>query len=285
MPDIYTKVSFLYNAAAQKIDSGVARPGFYGAAGWSETFYFKSAPQSTQLESAIRNYVTKRRACLAQNCTLVAVRQSQVEPYGPSIMDRYNEIGRAGLNNDFSSAVLYNLRSVDNAQKRPFLIRGVPDEMCETAAYFPTVDYANKVKAWLRAIQTDEWYMHGIDPTPTAHKIETIVETIAPAAQVTTELAHDLVLGDLVQILRTRRDSDKRYRGAVARISAVNGRVISISPFTLGNCTGGRIRKKNPDRFVDIGGSIEDFSIGHLTHRDAGRPFFLSRGRRSARLA
>jgi len=283
-----TKVTLLIHASAYDIPSGSAGSSTPSRSfGFSETWYSALAPANPLLKTAIRRLREKRAALLNNGCAIIGHRVAVVDGVGLAKTFRETTNGSSGEASDpVHNALLWYMDADGQPNKRQLLLRGIPDNRVVSAGYEPSVAYNRALLNFFTEILAS-WKFRGKDMSGAKADIDKIEldPNDATVAIVTTKDAHAFIAGNRVQILKTTVTGD-RQKGSTNRVTNVpDANHFKLDNWKLGVTKGGKARKVLDYLLLDP--QIDDAQVLRplVVHRDTGRPFFLSRGRRSKRTA
>jgi len=275
-----TKVTFIYSSVAYDESSRHPTRHF----GFSETWYSDSAPGSPGLAASITRFRSLRAALLNSGTSIIGHRISQVEPAGLVKLVRQISHGQSGEATDpVHNALFWMVRASGQRNRRQVMLRGVPDARIVSAGYEGSPAYNRALTNFWTEIAA-AWRFKGLDLS----KPEVEIRTVAPTedggiALVTTAAAHGLVVSNKAKILRVNCAGD-RQRGTLGVVATVpSPTTFTVTNWRHGEGENGKVRLHDLSGLLTV--EIDDDQMNRplVVHRDTGRPFFLSRGRRPAR--
>lgn len=275
-----TKVSFLFNHA--RMDPNSTTPNaITRMSGWSEQWYSGSAFDSSGLFDNIDAWAKLRAKLMGSSAAVVGFRVSEVDPTGKSFVRRKTFPGRITTAVDSpEQCLLLNVNTVDGKNRREITLRSIPDARIEKGEYLNQQQFDNDLRAFLNHCK-NAWGFRGKGHAIAPKKIV----KITTGGLVTTEADHGLTEDTHVQIYRTLTP-ERRQTGIKDIIAVVTGaRALTlVGPTGLpGECTKGEVRVVEGYALKTMELSGTWFEQLYIGKRDTGRPFFQSRGRRSAR--
>jgi len=254
--------------------------------GWSESWYLDGAFGTGGTTTAIDTYADLRQATLPTTAKLVGHRIQEIGVTGKAITVRKVRAGSYGSAGDMSfPAVQFTMDSQGSSNKRIWLMRGIPDGMIQFGGFTPADSYKRAVENFFTHVASI-WRMKGKNlDTPKVDLISATFEGgVPPVTTFRTAAAHGLVVGNQATILRST-DTAQRQRGqTVLVVTAPTATTFTTNEWKYGSTKGGSVRLyvKTPV-YPRVNYPLSPISEGIVTHRDTGRPFFLSRGRRAKR--
>lgn len=254
--------------------------------GWSESWYLDGAMGSGGTTAAISTYADLRQATLPHHAKLVGHRVQEIGVYGKAITERVVRVGSFGPDSDMSfPALQFTMTTQGGSNKRLWLMRGVPDGQITLGGFNPTEPYVRALDAFFKHVASI-WRMKGKNlDTPRVDLISaTFAGGIPPVTTFQCAANHGLVVNQQATILRTT-DTAQRQRGQTVLVKTVpNATSFTAEDWKYGTCKGGSVRLyvKAPV-YGRVNYPVYPIEQAIVTHRDTGRPFFLSRGRRSKR--
>ena len=275
----FTKVTFLFNH--NRYNPNRTTYPQTRASGWSETWYSAYGFDATQLYTTIATWLEKRLPLLGTGTSIVGWRVSETNPTGRTFTQRVNREAPAAQSADNPEQALVGVFSnSEGKNRRQVVLRGLPDSRVVYGEYANSPDFDRAIRAFMTHCASD-WRFKGKGHAVPAVKIASISDT----ALVTTQTPHGLVGSRYVQIYRTV-SPEKRQQG-VQRIQATNTAPNQLQLFPMPKLvlpsTGGQVRVVEDEALFSIflnTGFLDQMVVGK---HDTGRPFFLQRGRRSAK--
>lgn len=266
-----------------------AHPG----GGWSETIYSTASSQSTAFNAATA-LATVRATLLADPCSLVAIRTSDEDNPRASALTGYKLLGSANpyvsKADNISTCFLLNLYSDSQTRQRPMYLRGNPDDAFDEAS----PSNADR-QIWLGALQNlKDFILDTQSFFPGWQlKFKPRPDPLTNTNQILTWAAANPSSRTLIGL----QDAATANPGDLITVYAVRGlpRPPGVCK-VLANGTDSQhkyIAYRTPTDFNYEGGGyiVEDSpsysTITYIadrkwTHRDTGRVFDQSRGRRRA---
>lgn len=255
--------------------------------GWTETGWFDGA--STDLNTyfgKIDALAQKRIKLCGNNTFLPYLRWSQEGVFRDVALWAYPGSGlQGGTGKDSdapTTALLLNLRNSTATRRKNVYLRGVWDEgVIAGGVYSPTPAYVALMNDYIAQLVADGWGWLGVNTT-TLQNISGVTQQ--PSGLVQLTFAGNLFPGPFpaqftVNISGVQGAAQvngvQRVIASSATICETKNR-ISIFPWTAG----GRGRLNTQDLITIAGGTVR-----RVVERKAGRPSYLSRGRRRAQVA
>jgi len=251
-------------------------------AGWSESIYWFGDDVSalttalTQSTNGNPGLLPARAALLPNSDGTIGVRLYQGGAgRGQSLGLSYP--GAAGNQTDVPQMVLLcKLGNASAAVSRRFTLRGIPDVFVTAGEWIPTINYANLVGDYIRALQN--FVFRAIDPASPQAKIFSINGTTRQV--VLTGNTMPFAINSFVTIQKSL-DVNQIPQSLTTRVLTITGaNSFTIETWPFGDCTGGKAVQKS---FGLWGITASLSGVVRAVVRKVGRPFEQYRGRRSKR--
>lgn len=249
--------------------------------GWSETYY-KVTSDPNFAQSAALNLISRRGPLLAKEAVMTAWRISDDQLQRDSFLSRqptYVPFSYAGV--EYVSDLPFTSLPLRLANGmlywRMLYLRGIPDLLYphESGANPIQNAWYNKVTAMMNEL-ANQWSLKAAskDPSIPVLDVQTIINVVA-GVEMTTTLAHNLAVGDTVQVYGMRNNFTGRHQ-VLTIINATTVVVRGVATNVTEYQGLGKLKK-----IVFIYPLINTTTYGEFTHRIVGRPFGQPRGRRA----
>lgn len=276
----YTKVTMLFSQSSVKnTDDARALVRHYG---WSESWYIIGSGPSNEVKATSRELARKRAQLLGDTASVIGIRIQQVSPLGP--MQIIKESFPGVINTKVDSpqqSLLFYLTAPGKANRRQTIVRGVPDSRIEGGEYRRLPAYDRRLREYFDYL-TEKFLFKGASLDAASVKIHDITS----GGIVTTDVAHGRANADAVQVFKTKA-AGNRLKGVKTRVNGVpaSATTLQLRDWPHGASVGGRLRLIPEQEYFSpvLEEGLE--VLGSVVSRDTGKPFNLSRGRRSARSA
>jgi hypothetical protein len=252
--------------------------------GWSESFYAGGANFDAAIgllfgtRGAPVGLCEARAGLLPRSAQIVGQRIQQVNPVGRS--QSLNRIfnGGSGMDCDVPQmALLTRIPSAVDNHIRPYIIRGIPDQLVVDGEYRPTDDFKRAVTLLMQVLSS--FALRSVVPAD----LPNTIESISPAGLVTFSVVRPpLVAGYSIEIKGVQLVGGVIGGGTftIESVSTTNPLQLSIRGWTQGAGVGGAANGTGIIYPVLDGANA---TIGRIIVRKVGRPFVGYRGRASVR--
>jgi len=241
-------------------------------AGWSENWYANGVVNAHTMDIF---FVAQRRVnFLSMQATFIGYRISDLA--GGTLIRTYNLPGTMRQAVDIPQMALnVSVGGAGVAQRKVFQLRGIPDVAVDNGLWLPPAGMLASVNAYLSALGTSGAY-YRVKKQNTARSN---VLSIAPNGDFVFAAGVVPTANQTVQLLRCRDVNGKNLSGEYLVINDANGlpkRLANWGNYTVS--ASGKARISDYDYVAVTDGSG---TIGRITTRKVGRPFFLYRGRQT----
>jgi hypothetical protein len=278
----FSKVTWLFNH--NRYNPNVSTPAQSRASGWSETWYSDYGFNNEVLYTNLGRWATRRAALLGIGASIVGFRVSQVDPTGPTYTRKKLWAGTSGLPADNPEQALVGMFGSENGKnRRQIVLRGVPDERVKYGEYHKTDDFDKALRDFLTEVSTN-WKFKGKKHTIAPVQLLGVVGR-NPSVIITKD-PHGIIAPSYVQIWRTNTPERRQQGIQSVRVTVTDANTLSMASTParfLEPSEGGQLRRVEGMELIPV--FYNSLSLDQLTvgKHDTGRPFFLQRGRRSAK--
>jgi len=279
MPTFKTTLLFQLATGTEAPNPSLRRIG-----GWSESFYAGGANFDAAIGLLFGTVGTPIGLCearaglLPKSAQIVGQRIQQVNPVGRS--QSLNRIfnGGSGMDCDVPQmALLTRIPSAVDNHIRPYIIRGIPDQLVVDGEFRPTADFSRALTLLFRTLGNFAMRTVGNIALPNT------IATISAAGLVTFSVARPLLAsGESIQISNVTALGGVTVGGtfSIESVSTTNPLQLSIRDWRFGDCIGGQgVGTGTTYPVLDAAHA----TIGRIIVRKVGRPFVGYRGRASVR--
>jgi hypothetical protein len=279
MPTFKTTLLFQLATGTEAPNPSLRRIG-----GWSESFYAGGANFDAAIgllfgtRGAPVGLCEARAGLLPRSAQIVGQRIQQVNPVGRS--QSLNRIfnGGSGMDCDVPQmALLTRIPSAVDNHIRPYIIRGIPDQLVVDGEYRPTDDFKRAVTLLMQVLSS--FALRSVVPAD----LPNTIESISPAGLVTFSVVRPpLVAGYSIEIKGVQLVGGVIGGGTftIESVSTTYPVQRSIRGWTQGAGVGGAANGTGIIYPVLDGANA---TIGRIIVRKVGRPFVGYRGRASVR--
>jgi len=245
--------------------------------GWSESWY--SQITGTELISRFNSLCQVRAAMLSPDARIIGQRYQQVEPeVTSSQVASVTFPGTSGTAGDVPqmSVLVKVVAQAPNPNIRQWAIRGVPDARVVNGEFVPSIQWTQSFNTFQSTLQGLAFRFRGRDLLASQGAINFIDATgeVWMNSPITTSD------GTLVQVIKAMNEDGRQVGGTFQVMGSPTSTNLNLRNYNLGLLQGGRLRV-----VTFIYPLVESglTSLGRVTVRKVGRPFFSFRGRRSNR--
>jgi hypothetical protein len=241
--------------------------------GFSESWYLDQT-SAAQVDSLTRTLAGRRAAMLPTGTSVIGARYQTVDPIGPSTSAAFFYPGQSGESEVPQSALLIPFRSTSGLNRRPFLLRALPDSVVASGEYTRT-QWDTLLNLYLQTLGQQGWQFRARDRT------QAIIPyvTIDGNGLVTFAQNHPYGFGNFLFLYRAHDTNGHSIRGVFPVMT-----IPTPSTLTLGNWPAGILSKQGSTR---VRGTLYPGVVAPLlsairvVQRKIGRPFLGYRGRAS----
>lgn len=267
-----------------------------GKQGWSETYYTTVEGSNAAFLRA-KGLANLRNTCLGANVAFEAIRLSDDAVQGDADLSSSNVVTTSTVQKDAVAdpPFVANLIRCQSglSYRRHIYLRGIPDSVVNPKDAEDEVikgNYLVNLKAFRASLADGTWQLKVIAKGAEAPRFRVIGVTFLEGGETAIKLdgaPEGLVAGETMRLYNVRNvPGGGLYKGLsinrphrVIRVEAGNVYVIPWATTSDANWVKGGTAKRLRYIFVAI-----DKAEGlRITHRDTGRPFGATRGRRPAR--
>ena len=263
------------------------------ARGWSESHYAGPVSSTVAMQRATQLY-QYRRDLLGENGQLTNIRASQIGQrsetfnYAVPYASQFTTVFPTVKSDIANSAIMLRLFTLSGAQGLDFL-RGFPlGQLNSSGQYSPSSLFSSTLAAYFNALDGGNWYVRSLTPNtafppgPLTVGIASIVQTLAlQQAAITTTTNHNLPVNPpfgYVNITGLKSFPQIRGYRKVLSVLTATSFIIQCSVQQPAYLGGGMVQ---PVVWQYV--PINNVQVSGVTHRNAGRPFGVPRGRRLVR--
>jgi len=242
--------------------------------GWSETWYFTGS--ETEIGAACQTWMTRRSAMLTPRCFIQGFRIQNVGGKGqfftasvPGTFAADSDIPQMALNCRCQGSGTNNVKF--------FQLRGIPDGQVVDGAYQGNLNFPQNVSQFFTHLVNFGWRFRAIDLT----KVKVNILSIDALGAFKIAAGTTFAAGGYMDLLRCRGVDGSKLSGRYYIDSKTSDQ---IGVFL--NWPGTVVKEKGQARPFALDYPLiqaNSVKIYNVTTRKVGRPFFLYRGRQTAR--
>ncbi len=255
-------------------------------AGWTET-YWNLSTSPTQVRSRLDSLVILRAACLPNQSFIVASRVSLDDPTKDSDLRFYPGDGLQGSwpaafpSDTASTCLTIGVRSSGN-RRRKVSMRGIPDDVVTLGGtYTPDPVWAQFLAIYLQGLvnSVQGWAIRYLTNFAARIAITRMGSLVPGTCQLDFAANPNVVVNDPINIYGGGKAQAVKGTHRVLQVltTADPWTIVINTPYNVNGYSAGAFGMK-PIWALD---QITAASADRISHRNAGRPFDLLRGRRS----
>jgi len=269
---VVTKCTMLFQLLTGRVlGTSLSRIG-----GWSESWYISnSGPASIAL--AFRDLCRLRAAMLPTDSNIIGQRYQQVDPtVRSSQVSAFNYPGMAATAPDVPQmSVLVKIGATGgNPNIRQWAIRGLPDARVVNGEYVPSGQFTAAFEAFRVAL--GGWQFRGVNLLAN----QAGINFIDASGDVWLTSPLTLTPNQMVKVIKTTNANDRQVGGLYQVATVANSSNFTLREWDQGLCSGGTVRI---NEIIYPQCDPANITLGRVSVRKVGRPFFSYRGRRSNR--
>jgi len=243
--------------------------------GWSESWY-NSEPLDT-IKPLFATLCQRRAAMLPTGAAIIGQRYQQVVPHVTSsqVGSNYYPGTSATAPDVPQMAILVKIGALAGVPNiRQWAMRGLPDARVINGEYFPTVAFTTAFDAFCLGLISFQFRGVNLQADQGA------INFIDAGGDVWLNSPLTVTAGQLIQVIKATNASDRLVGGRYQVESVSNSTNFQLRNYDLGLVQGGTARIYE---MIYPSVNATDCTLGRVTVRKVGRPFFSYRGRRSNR--